>query len=52
MYKLLFAAKKNINKLICMDMQINLFMFKLHADSTDFILHQGGLLCHIHLDVS
>jgi hypothetical protein len=44
------------NKIICgnqcIDMQINLFMFKLHADSTDFILHQGGLLCHIHLEVS
>ena len=35
-----------------MDMQINSFMFKLHAESTDFILHQGDLLSHFHLEVS
>lgn len=51
-YKLLFAAKKMICGNLRMDMQINSFMFKHHADSTDFILHQGGLICHFHLEAS
>jgi len=35
-----------------MDREINSFMFKRHADSTDFILHQGALIRHFHLEVS